>query len=434
MSVVVFALAWWLGLYLLARGPAKPVLCRAGVGLLGYAVAVAARELLDGAFADRVGLVLLAVPGVAWTGVVVRLLPGEHDRWWLRGVLPAYAVASAAVLGFGGGVTAGLLVAVVLAPLAAALGLLVLHRAALRPRAAGRLIVVATLLFGLGAVSLVLGLDVLPDALLLGMIGADLVLLGVTVAVFDAFDEGEALRADMARSFVVCAATAVLFGGQVGLALLLTESRPALVALLYGTLAAAIAIQVLARPLQTAADRVVFRPALTEARSELRRVADGLPRRDEDARVAGLDEEEFARLVRRALSNYGDLGKLVSSPLAGLPAIGERLVARGVADAPIARATELKALLRESVTRLKPSDGDFGTSEEWRYYNALHFYYVVGIRPYSVRTKRADVDPVSRKALAWFVDQVPERTLHNWQNAGAKLVAADLRATLLRAS
>ena len=98
-------------------------------------------------------------------------------------------------------------------------------------------------------------------------------------------------------------------------------------------------------------------------------------------------------------------------------------------DAPLARATELKALLLETITRLKPADGDFGTSDEWRHYNALYFYYVVGVRPYSVRTKVTELDPVARRALAWFVDQVPERTLHNWQAAAAKIVANELRLT-----
>jgi hypothetical protein len=46
-----------------------------------------------------------------------------------------------------------------------------------------------------------------------------------------------------------------------------------------------------------------------------------------------------------------------------------------------------------------------------------------------VRTKRTDLDPAARRALAWFVEQVPERTPHNWQNAAAKLIAAEPRTT-----
>lgn len=106
-----------------------------------------------------------------------------------------------------------------------------------------------------------------------------------------------------------------------------------------------------------------------------------------------------------------------------------RLADRGTADAPLARATELKILLGECIARLKPkSDDEFGTSDEWRHYNALYFYCVRGIRPYSVRTKRADLDPAGRRALSWFADQVPERTLHNWQTAAARIIAHELRS------
>ena len=41
MSAVVFGLSWWLGLYLLARDPRKPVLVLAAVGLTSFAVVVA---------------------------------------------------------------------------------------------------------------------------------------------------------------------------------------------------------------------------------------------------------------------------------------------------------------------------------------------------------------------------------------------------------
>jgi hypothetical protein len=73
----------------------------------------------------------------------------------------------------------------------------------------------ATLMFGLSAALILLGLEVLPKPLLLSGIGLDLVLFGVAVAVADAFDEGEAVRTDMVCSLVVSFATAVVFGAQV---------------------------------------------------------------------------------------------------------------------------------------------------------------------------------------------------------------------------
>jgi hypothetical protein len=96
------------------------------------------------------------------------------------------------------------------------------------------------------------------------------------------------------------------------------------------------------------------------------------------------------------------------------------------------RAAVLKTLLAESIARLKPLTGeDFGASDEWRYYNALYFPYVAGLKPYSRRTLHDDgLAPAEQAALDWFQAQVPERTLHNWQNAAARLVAQDLRETM----
>ncbi len=92
------------------------------------------------------------------------------------------------------------------------------------------------------------------------------------------------------------------------------------------------------------------------------------------------------------------------------------------------RATELRAVLSESIERLKPEkDGRFGTTDQWRHFNALYYPYVVGIKPYSRRTPGTALDEVTTEALEWFRDQVPQRTLYNWQNGAAMLVAQDLR-------
>lgn len=422
LTVVAFGFAWWLGLYLLARDPRKPTLWRAGLGLLAYGLALAADQPV---FDPRVHIVLLCLPAVLWTGVLVALLPdpAEAERQWYRVVLPASLVVAVASAFFRP------LAGLVVLPLFWALALLLRRRARLGTGLG--VLTVALLLFGLGSGLVLLGfLDDVPHTLLLAGIGLDLLLLGGCVAVLDAFDEGEAIRRDMVWSLLIAGGVAILFGSQVALAALAVDRSLDL--LLYGVVAAAITVQVLARPINALADRFAFRdaPDLRQERTELREVAAALPRRA-PAPLFGIDDAEFTRLTRRALSHYGDLGKLVSSPLAALPVITDRLAARGVQDAPLARATELKALLLETITRLKPADGEFGTSEEWRHYNALFFYYVAGVRPYSVRTKVTELDPVARRALAWFTDQVPERTLHNWQAAAAKLVAAELRTPAL---
>ena len=143
--------------------------------------------------------------------------------------------------------------------------------------------------------------------------------------------------------------------------------------LLFTSLAIAIAVQVLADPLAGVLDRMAFSrsPELRADRAALRHTGAALPLRSADPLV-DVDDDTFVRLTRRALGHYGDLTKLVASPLTALPVIDERLAARGAPDHPVERANELKAVLADGL-RLKPRDGgDFGTTEQWRYYNSLY--------------------------------------------------------------
>ena len=162
-------------------------------------------------------------------------------------------------------------------------------------------------------------------------------------------------------------------------------------------------------------------------RSELRGVANALPKSKSGARLAEMDEKKFYKATRRALSHFNTLPKLAVNPLNDHPQISRRIAERGAPDNTLERAHELKNLLSESIARLKPAAEEaFGTSDAWRYYNALYFPYVAGLRVYSRSPVQDDLDPTSREALDWFQVYVPERTLHNWQNAAAEMVAQDL--------
>ena len=179
-----------------------------------------------------------------------------------------------------------------------------------------------------------------------------------------------------------------------------------------------------------ALDRLIFSARVQRERSTLRAVNDALPNVDERFDLAALDEAEFARLTRRAFSHFGDLNKLAASPLTRLPAISARLEQQGKADNLLERTAELKALLAESVARLKPAqDQAFGTTDEWRSYNVLYFPYIAGLKPYNRRAFHDDLDAGMQQALDWFQTYVPERTLYNWQNAAARLIAQYLRET-----
>jgi hypothetical protein len=447
LSAVVFALSWWLGLYLLARDPRKPVLVSAALGLTSFALVVALDQVrvISPAHANvlsRVEIYLVAMPAVAWFAVLVEL-SRPCDSWRSR-ARELLLIVLVAALALGGAISAGsvdgplrpghwVMFGVISLSTLGAMVAAVLRSA--QPRPVAGVVIVATLFFALGNAILVIPLGLVPSWLALASTGFDVALLGLAVALWDAFDEGQALRADMLRSFAGTVVVATLFGGQalIGLAVAHPQGRgrTALTVLLFTSLAAAIAVHVFAGPLAGLLDRLAFwrSPTLRADRAALRSTEAALPLRSASP-LDDVDDETFVRLTRRALGHYADLSKLVASPLTALPVVCDRLSARGVeADQPLERANELKALLAEAIVRLKPRDGrDFGTTEEWRYYNALHFPYVVGVRAYAQNATAAGLDQTARQAWQWFVTEVPQRSLHNWQNAAARLIAADLRA------
>ena len=446
LSAVVFTLSWWLGLYLLARDPRKPVLALAAIGLCGFAgvVALDAVRVVSVAHADLLGQIeiyLVAVPGVAWFAVVLELArPTDTWRsrateWALIAVVAALTLVGAVMAGsVEGPLRTGHWVMFAVISVSTLGAMVAAVRRAAQPGRVAGVVVIATLFFALGNAILVIPLGLVPSWLALASTGFDVLLLGLAVALWDAFDEGQALRADMLRSFIATVVVAVLFGGQALIGMAVTGAdgpgRTALTVLLFTSLAVAIAINVLADPLAGLLDRLAFShsPRLRADRPPLRGPEAPLPHVAANPQDA-LDDEAFARLTRRALGHYGDLSKLVASPLTQLPVIDERLAARGAPDQPLERANELKAVLAEHIARLKPrSGGSFGTTEHWRYYNALYFPYVVGVRAYAQNATAAGLDPVARQAWQWFVTEVPQRSLHNWQNAAARLIAADLRS------
>ncbi len=443
LSALVFALSWWLGLYLVARDPRKLVLVLASVGLTSFAVVVAldavrlvsASELLS-----RIEIYLVAVPGIAWFAVLLEL-SRPRDTWRSRASEVAL-VACVAGVAFAGAAMAGdvegplrlghwvMFAAVSVSSLGAMIHA-VLRRS--QPGPVVGFIVVATLFFALGNAILVIPLGLVPSWLALASTGFDVALLGVAVAIGDAFDEGQALRKDMLRSFVGTMVVAVLFGGQLLIGLAVVGQNTTMAVLLFTSLAIAIAINVLADPLAGLLDRLAFSrsPALRADRAALRSTEAALPLRSGNP-LEGMDEDTFVRVTRRALGHYGDLSKLVASPLTALPDIDARLSRRGAPDQPLERANELRALLAERIAGLKPRDGgDFGTTEQWRHYNSLYFPYVVGVRAYAQNATAAGLDPVSRQAWHWLVSEVPQRSLHNWQNAAARVIATDLRSNLV---
>jgi len=432
VSLVLFAVALWLGLYLLARDFRKAHLLWSGLGLAAYALAIAAYSLQLAANGSivwaRIHTALLMWPACLWLGSVAALAPAAWPlrAWRLVGV-PAAVLLTALIL-FSDWIFGPLFLiygALVVGSALAALLLAVWIFRTTRNRSLSFLNVGA-LFFALSSGALFLQLEWWSPEWTLMLLGLDVLWLGVSIAAFDAFDEGETLLPDMLRSLAASAFSASLFGGLMALAVWQTGGLNFIgQVLILITLAAALTTQVLADGVQAALDALIFArlPRLRRARADLRAVANALPRIEPELNLAQLDEAEFARLTRRALSHLGDLPRLAASPLMALPALNQ-------AENALERAAQLKQLLTASIQQLKPpGPAEFGTSDEWRHYNALYFPYVCGLKPYTRRAEPNGHSPASQQALAWFQASVPERTLHNWQNAAAKLVARHLRET-----
>lgn len=431
LNLIPFTLSTWLGLFLLGRGT-HPRLRLTGFGLLFYAAALAINI-------PNVSLALRLLPPVLWVGAILyldqRIIDGHPLLFalWKWCLLPiTFLLAGffllkpdvAATFPF---LWASLLIG--LTPLFWTLALVPDYRALLRPRQVTGILFTATLFFGLGEAFLLFPTKWIPQQYALPSIGIDLLFLGFCIAWFDAFDEGETFLPGMVRSLALTLILVLIFAGQVGFVIAIqTGLTQGMQMLLTTTVLASVFIAVFGNALEARLDGFAFphTQSVREARARLIEESTILSRKDLQIDLSALNEEERSRLTRRALSHFGNLTRLASSPLTQLPAIEQRLKSRGAPDTTLARAAELKSLLTESILKLKPQNGkEFDTTDEWRFYNALFFPYVKGLRPYS-RNQEKSLADFEKEAVDWFQAFVPERTLHNWQNAGAKLIANDL--------
>jgi len=223
----------------------------------------------------------------------------------------------------------------------------------------------------------------------------------------------------------------LIFGGQIAIVMVLsTEITFALLALLLSTIAAAILLQTFSGSIQKVLDGLVPHgsPQAYQDQTTFREAANTASRQNEALDLSTMDDPAFIRLTRRALSHMANLPRLSASPLTRLPLIEKRLQDRGNLGDTLQRASELRAVLSESIAHLRPEkQAGFGTTDPWRHYNALYYPYVMGVKPYSRRVQHTEIDGAPEQVMEWFRTQVPQRTLYNWQNEAARLVARDLQ-------
>jgi hypothetical protein len=416
IKLFFFGFSLWLGSYLLARRSDKNTVRFTGWGLATYSLVLVV-EILFGEIIP----VLVLLPALLWMGAALYLLPEENVwrihaiRVWVFSFIPILILAL---------VTPWISIVVVISLLVCA-ALIVRSAASSYFRNTYAVIGVISLFFGLSTGVLVLPVEFVSSFWGIVLLGFDLLLLGGAVTVWDAFDEGESIRLHLLRSFV----SAFYHAGALAVVIVIVSAIEGdfgfgKLLLLVSLIAFGILTQTFERSIQKILDDATF-PRLSTLgaqRDLLNDSADALPLLS-TLDLFAVSDAEFARLTRRALSHLGDLPRLSTSPLVNLPQVQSQN--------SLERAHLLKSLLVESVQKLKPrGDEAFGTSDAWRYYNAVYYPYVLGLKPYTRRTDLAIQDKSIRIVLEWFQVSVPERTLHNWQNTAAKLIAEDIKKSL----
>lgn len=439
VQVGVYGFSLWFGLYLLARSGGKPGLASAGLGLLAYALGIALTSIsryvppLAEALSTRY-LLLALLPAVYWFGAAASLLPETYRigpvARALMTPMPLTVIGVALlIISDASPLLRGC------APLIFLALTLWMIRLAFQwplPHGALKILLTATLFFGMGCCLLIVPQEVVSNELAMIGVGGDLLLLGYSISKLNAYDEGTALLPDMLPSLSYAALAAGVVGAQFLILMGLHDSGPAMIVLLYTTLATVIGLATGQGAVQKRIDQFLFGQTsrMAQERETLLDIAAALPRQDSSLDVLTMDDTEFVRLTRRALSHYNDLSKLVSSPLIQLPVISQQIREKSKADTSLERAHELRSLLEDHIMQLRPEGSkEFDTGDDWRFYNALYFPYVLELKPYNVKPLPQPIDATTQQALDWFQTYVPERTLYNWQTSAARLIARQLRET-----
>lgn len=251
-----FAFTLWLGSYLLARSMSSTAIRLTGLGLLGYAAALGV-EILWG---ERLSAVV-ALPALLWIGATLHILPEELDyrqkliRVWALAAAPAL-ILTLVDAWFG---------LVIVASLLACTALVARQAAAARYKNRLAILAVIALFITLSAALILLPLEWLPRPWPMTLLGLDLLLLGVAIGGWDAFEQGERLHPHLLRSFVSTFYSAGALAFLVGV---FDGGIP----LLVSVTAFAILTQTFSDPIQTILDRWMFShtPALSGERETLR--------------------------------------------------------------------------------------------------------------------------------------------------------------------
>jgi hypothetical protein len=310
-----------------------------------------------------------------------------------------------------------------LIPSAAALWLFRRNYQAIHPQDRMRGVYYYLQIAGLGYLlaMLILLSGVVPPAWVFALILSDMIISGLAATAYEAVSEGQRIERDLSFTFIKTGFITLLVVMPWAVALMASEVQtlPLAIALFFSQ-----GVMALGVPLYSEAERALqwafFQPLPAE-REALQTLLVNAARQDMNpSPLQAMTEDEVVRLTRRALSHMPNLPRLAASPLTEMQAVAGRLSPQA---STLDKAQQLRLLLRECIETLRPRDGaPFGTSDEWRFYNALYYPYVEGISPYKAFGLHLS-DPELKVIAQWFQHSVPPRTLHNWQNRGAEMIA-----------
>jgi|GEM_PF-4247284 len=436
LEIVSFFITLTLAGYILSRSRFHPLGLATALGLISYALIMMDLYLADqfgDAAVGRILWVAYPLPVALWLRIVFYFREGENlalDRAWWTLVLPITVMfilggwVGEDVINFRerqAGSLFWLFVAynIVITAIAAAFTQQIYQ--ATSPQDSMRKPFNMLRVAGAGYLMAMLGLIILPFDIVFPLLVFDVVVMAGVGIIYDALAEGQTVRRDLIATFIKAVFVALVlitpwvltvdWTLTIGIALFITLGAAALGVTLLDELERLLDKWIYQANSENLARRDALRTLLVNSARQV----------DNPSPITTLDHDEFVRLTRRALSHMPNLPRLAASPLTNMHLISQRVES----DAnTLQRANELRQLLAECIENLRPyPDVTHGTTDDWRFYNALYYPYVAGISPYKRDVFTSELDQQMADVVEWFRQAVPPRTLYNWQNRGAELIA-----------
>jgi hypothetical protein len=219
---------------------------------------------------------LLLLPALLWIGAAVHLIPEDTSwrqpviRTWMLTAIPIFILSL---------LNAWFSLIAILA-LFACLMMIAILKPRRQIKNTFALLVVIGLFFSLSTGLLVLPLHWIPRSWMISALGLDLFLLGIAITLWDAFDEGVAIRSHLLRSLVSSLHFAGALAALVILAIAIDgELTLGKLVALVSVIAFGILTQTFSNPIQNLLDRLTLsnEPALNDQINILRQTADTLP-------------------------------------------------------------------------------------------------------------------------------------------------------------